>query len=80
VKSDCGFLMLVMDQGVTWAEELVTRSDSSLKEMGAVVLSRKPNKIMDPSSLKALTKQQEPALLRISSDIQIAFEESAASV
>jgi len=80
VKSDSGFLMLVIDQGVTWAEELATTSNSSLEDMGAVVLSQKPNNIMDPSSLKALARQQLPALLQISSDIRIAFEESAQSI
>jgi len=77
VKSDCGFLMLVIDQGMTWAEELVTTSGSSFEEIGAVVLSQTANNIMDPSSFKALTRQQLPELLQISSDIRIAFEESA---
>lgn len=80
VKSDSGFLILAMDQGVTWAEDLVTKAGSSLEEVGAAVLTQKKNNITDPSSLKALARQQQPALLQISSDIRIAFEESAQSL
>jgi len=80
VKSSSGFLMLAVDQGVDWVEELALAAGSSLENMGVVVLTQKSNNIMDPSSLKALSRQQQPALLQISSDIRIAFEESAQSL
>lgn len=82
MQTSGGLLLLAFDEpGKSWAVSCAEAvGAASLKEVGAVVLDKERDNLVDTKTPVRLSAAQDEALLQLSEDVRVAFLASALSL